>query len=97
MEVVPRFLRDVVDSVESGTDIVSSIRNSVKNQYGVLNEDIKKLSEPVQAFQYVKFEKDRVMLDINIFDLHFDKVAWHEESGENYDTRIANKIFFSSK
>ena len=44
MEVVPRFLRDVVDSVESGTDIVSSIRNSVKNQYGVLNEDIKKLS-----------------------------------------------------
>ena len=44
MEVVPRFLRDVVDSVESGTDLVSSIRNSVKNQYGVLNEDIKKLS-----------------------------------------------------
>jgi flagellar protein FlaJ len=44
MEIVPRFFRDIVDSVESGTDLVSSIRSSVKNQYGVLNEDIKKLS-----------------------------------------------------
>lgn len=44
LEIVPRFFRDVVDSVESGTDLVSSIRSSVKNQYGVLNQDIKKLS-----------------------------------------------------
>lgn len=44
MLIVPRFFRDVVDSVESGSDLISSIMNSVKNEYGVLNEDIKKLS-----------------------------------------------------
>ncbi len=44
MEVIPRFLRDVVDSVESGTDLVSSIKASTSNEYGVLNEDILKLS-----------------------------------------------------
>jgi pilus assembly protein TadC len=44
MSVIPRFLRDVVDSVESGTDLVSSIKDSVGNEYGVLNEDILKLS-----------------------------------------------------
>ena len=44
MEVVPRFLRDIVDSVESGSDLISSIKITVRNEYGVLNEDIKKLS-----------------------------------------------------
>ncbi len=44
MEIVPRFFRDVVDSVESGSDLISSIRSAVKNEYGVLNEDITKLS-----------------------------------------------------
>ncbi len=44
MQIVPRFFRDIVDSVESGSDLISAIMNSVKNEYGVLNEDIKKLA-----------------------------------------------------
>ena len=44
MEIVPRFLRDVVDNVESGTDLISSIKNTTSNEYGILNEDIKKLA-----------------------------------------------------
>lgn len=43
MQVVPRFLRDVVDNVESGMDLVSSIKNTQNNEYTVLNADIKKL------------------------------------------------------
>lgn len=43
MQVIPRFLRDIVDNVESGMDLISSIRSTVNNEYSVLNEDIKKL------------------------------------------------------
>ncbi len=44
MQIVPRCLRDVVDNVESGRDLISSIRGTVNNEYGVLNEDITKLA-----------------------------------------------------
>lgn len=44
MQIVPRFLRDIVDNVESGMDLVSSIKHTANNEYSVLNEDIKKLS-----------------------------------------------------
>ena len=43
MQVVPRFLRDIVDNVDSGMDLISSIKNTLNNEYSVLNEDIKKL------------------------------------------------------
>ena len=43
MEVIPRFLRDIVDNAESGTDLISSIDATKNNEYGVLNEDIEKL------------------------------------------------------
>ncbi len=44
MEVVPRILRDIVDNVDSGMDLISSIKITVNNEYGVLNQDIEKLS-----------------------------------------------------
>lgn len=43
MQVIPRFLRDVVDNVESGMDLITSIKTCIDNEYGSLNEDIKKL------------------------------------------------------
>lgn len=33
------------------------------------------------------------MLEINIFDLHFGKLCWGEETGEDYDIKIAEKRF----
>ncbi len=44
MNVVPRFLRDIVDNVESGMDLISAINSTVNNEYGVLNIVIQKLS-----------------------------------------------------
>ena len=64
MLIVPRFFRDVVDSVESGSDFLSAIMNSVKNEYGVLNEDIEKLSN--QLYWGVPFEKAIVEFANNI-------------------------------
>lgn len=43
IQIIPRFLRDVVDNVESGMDIISAIKATSENEYSVLNEDIKKL------------------------------------------------------
>lgn len=34
------------------------------------------------------------MLEINICDLHLGKMSWNEETGENYDHKIAEKRFF---
>ena len=36
------------------------------------------------------------LLEINIFDLHFGKLCWGEETGENYDTKIAEKRFLKA-
>jgi pilus assembly protein TadC len=44
MQVIPRFLRDIVDNVESGMDLITSIKHTGNNEYSVLNEDIEKLS-----------------------------------------------------
>ena len=44
IEAVPRFLRDVVDSSLSGFDIISSIKQTKKNDYGYLQKDVRKFS-----------------------------------------------------
>ena len=43
MLVIPRFLRDIVDNVESGMDLITSILHTGNNEYAVLNDDIRKL------------------------------------------------------
>lgn len=35
---------------------------------------------------------ERHMLEVCLFDLHIGKLAWAPEVGENYDTRIAEKV-----
>ena len=34
-----------------------------------------------------------VALEINIFDLHFGKLVWDQEAGENFDIKIARDVF----
>tara|TARA_R100001163_G_scaffold13569_7_gene12619 strand:+ start:217 stop:1422 length:1206 start_codon:yes stop_codon:yes gene_type:complete len=38
----------------------------------------------------------KYMLEVNIFDLHFGKLCWNGETGEDYDTKIASKRFHSA-
>jgi pilus assembly protein TadC len=44
MQVVPRFLRDIVDNMDSGMDLFTAIHSTTSNEYNVLNIEIKKLS-----------------------------------------------------
>jgi predicted phosphodiesterase len=39
------------------------------------------------------FSDGDYMLEVNIFDLHFGKLCWNGETGEDYDTKIASKRF----
>jgi len=39
--------------------------------------------------------KDRI-LEINMADPHFDKLAWGKESGDNYDIKIAKIVFIDA-
>ena len=34
-------------------------------------------------------------MEISIFDLHFGKLTWDEETGQNYDIKIAKELFLS--
>lgn len=55
-------------------------------------EDVKRLSPQVPSI-HKKLPQEGRLLEITVFDLHFGKVAWHEEVGENYNIEIATKRF----
>ena len=40
MKVVPRFFRDIVDSVDAGRDVITSILHLRHSEYGSLNKDV---------------------------------------------------------
>lgn len=39
---------------------------------------------------------DPVMLEVSIPDAHYGKLAWHEETGEDYDTKIAGSRYLQA-
>ncbi len=55
-----------------------------------LLEDIAKNSPKVKA---TPRKKGRSLLELNTFDLHLGKLAWAEETGEDYDWKIAKQRF----
>ena len=56
-------------------------------------EDLKDLSPAVEKYKSKNPDTAGRLLEINIFDLHFGKVAWHEEVGENYNIEVATQRF----
>lgn len=43
-----------------------------------------------------KEETSKKMFELSIYDLHLGKMAWHMESGNDYDSKIAQYRFFSA-
>lgn len=63
-------------------------KNYVKNQYDSMRKEFvdylktispKKLESPKKIIK----EEDDHLMEINIFDFHFGKMSWHEETGFN--------------
>lgn len=61
----------------------------------MLKEHFNKLQKTYIHDKQIVFEnrKSKKMLEINISDLHFAKLSWAPECGENYDYKIAEKNF----
>lgn len=62
-----------------------------------LLEDLKDIA-PVQKSLHksTKAHAEPCLLEICAFDLHWGKLAWAEETGDNYDTKIARERFFGA-
>ena len=59
-----------------------------------LLKELKELSPIVPTLH--KTKKGKHLLLINIFDIHLGKLGWKEESGENYNLKIASKTFLKA-
>lgn len=67
-----------------------------QNNVNASDEFIKMLdnySAPILYVPMVESTEENNLLEISLFDLHMGKLAWHGETGENYDTKIASERF----
>jgi hypothetical protein len=63
--------------------------NDVKSD---IMADLKKFAPKYKRIQY-RPVKEGHLLEINLFDLHFGKLVWDQEAGENFDVKIARDVF----
>lgn len=56
-------------------------------------DELKKISPVVKAKHAKNCDKNPVVVEIDIFDLHLGKLSWSEEVGHSYNTDIAIDIF----
>jgi hypothetical protein len=58
-------------------------------------EEVKSFAPIYKKIEYPKFNQGQ-LLEVNIFDLHFGKLCWGKETGDNYDTKIARTRFLGA-
>lgn len=58
-------------------------------------EDAKKFAPKYEKIEYPALE-DAHLYEIAMYDIHFGRLTWDEESGENYDIKLATKAVKSS-
>jgi hypothetical protein len=62
-------------------------RDAIENMI----QEAKKFSPKYPTIHYIK-HKDGMLYEIAMPDIHFGRLTWHEESGEDYDIKIADRI-----
>jgi predicted phosphodiesterase len=58
-------------------------------------EDVKSFAPKYEALKF-KNKNHGQLMEVNIFDLHFGKLCWGKETGDNYDIKIATKRFIDA-
>lgn len=60
----------------------------------IIEEMIQDAKKYMPKFKTIKYNKinEKYLLEPDIPDLHFGKLAWDEESGDNYDIKIAEDL-----
>lgn len=68
-----------------------------KNAAEIFVDMVKNYKAPVLNLNFDRnYLREQNLLEINIADLHFGKMCWILETGENYDTKIASKRFLGA-
>lgn len=62
-------------------------------QKELILKELYKKSPSVKSFTSSKSKKGDYLFEISIPDLHVGKLAWNEESGEDYDLKIASSLY----
>lgn len=58
-------------------------------------EELRNFSPKYPKIQY-RTDRQKRLLEVDIFDFHYGKLCWGEETGENYDTKIAEERFMGA-
>jgi hypothetical protein len=74
--------RDFITNGETASEI--------KDQF---LEDINNHKLKYTPVKYASNTKDQHVLEIAIYDLHYGRLTWDEETGKNYDIKIAQAMF----
>jgi hypothetical protein len=55
----------------------------------------RRLADQAPAYHPVQYARPTAphLLEVDLFDVHFGKLAWGRETGEDYDLKIAERIF----
>ena len=67
------------------------IRSSIQ----MMIEDAKKFAPVYQKINYPQ-HTEGLLYELDMFDIHFGRLTWEEESGESYDIKIAEKAIKST-
>ena len=73
--------------------------NNVKDVADIFIDMVNNYTPPVFHTNNIRqypLNDENNLFELSIFDLHFGKLAWAGETGENYDTKIARTRFLSS-
>jgi hypothetical protein len=70
--------------------------DSVEAQASILLDSIKKYSPKVSPITYKKINGEKYLLELSTAELHIGKLAHEDETGEDYDIKIAEKRFKDS-
>ena len=62
----------------------------------LLIEDAKKFAPVYEPMQYKPLSNKKLLYEVCIPDLHFGQLSWKDETGDNYDIKIAEKLFLQA-
>lgn len=72
------------------------LKRRLPKEYQIANDLIlERIKEVAPRYDPIEYARPATphLLEIDLFDVHFGKLAWHRETGEDYDLKIAERLF----
>lgn len=76
------------DSKKFREDLLNDTKAFIENKYSMM---------PAILYEPLDEEDDLNMVMLNFFDMHYDKLAWRFETGEDWDSKISKQEFIEAK